>query len=189
MCATACSAVVSPSFFIFGMCLCKIGVWWHWITQFSVCVFRLPGPRNWEHLPVHIWRGSGGAGDHPHVVSFQWPPTPTATHFLSVAEVACSMAKSNIVKPALFTQDIVQPDIFRKTRCAVSSPFYFSWKGAELRCLRRWLKQICYQLRSVFGPWLICWTATWWCRLSLASTACEALRFSLPGRMTQPWQR
>lgn len=55
---------------------------------------------------------------------FSDPPTPT--HFLSVAEVACSMAKSNIVKPALFTQDIVQPDIFRKTRCAVSSPFYFS---------------------------------------------------------------
>lgn len=118
---------------------------------------------------------------------FSDPPTPT--HFLSVAEVACSMAKSNIVKPALFTQDIVQPDIFRKTRCAVSSPFYFSWKGAELRCLRRWLKQLFYQLRSVFGPWLICWTATWWYRLSLASTACEALRFSLPGRMTQPWQR
>ena len=124
------------------MCLCKIGVWWHWITQFSVCVFRLPGPRNWEHLPVHIWRGSGGAWDHPHVVSFQWPPPPTPTHFLSVAEVAFSMAKSNIVKPALFTQDIVQPDIFRKTCCAVSSPFYFSWKGAELRCLRRWLKQL-----------------------------------------------
>lgn len=49
---------------------------------------------------------------------------PNTTHtLLSVAEFACSMAKSNIVKPALFTQDIVRPDIFRKACCAVSSPF------------------------------------------------------------------
>ncbi|KAI3355319.1 hypothetical protein L3Q82_018169 [Scortum barcoo] len=49
---------------------------------------------------------------------FSDPPTPT--RILSVAEVACFMAKSNIVMPALFAQDIVQPDIFRKTCCAVS---------------------------------------------------------------------
>lgn len=51
------------------------------------------------------------------------------------------------------------------------------------------MKLLCYQQRSVFGPWLICWTATWWCLLSLASTACASLRDSLPGRMIQPWQR
>lgn len=66
--------------------------------------------------------------------------------------------------------------------------FYRSWKGADLWYLK-WRLNEALLPASVFGPWLICWTATWWCRLSLASTACESLRYLLPGRMTQPWQR
>ncbi|TNN73380.1 Limb region 1 [Liparis tanakae] len=43
-------------------------------------------------------------------------PHPPPPALLFAARVACSMAKSNIVRPALFTQRIVQPDTFRKTR-------------------------------------------------------------------------
>lgn len=69
---------------------------------------------------------------------------------LSVAEVACSMAKSNIVKPALFTQDIVQLDIFRKTCSAVSSPFIVAEKVPTWDTQKDdSMKLLCYQQRSV----------------------------------------
>lgn len=47
----------------------------------------------------------------------------SVTSPLSVTRAVSSVAKSNIVKAVLFTQDIVQPDTFRKTYYAVSSPF------------------------------------------------------------------
>lgn len=114
----------------------------------------------------------------------------SVTSPLSVAWVTCSMAKSNIAKAALFTQDIVELGHLPENMLRCFITFYDSWKGWALTHKKLTQRKAAFYLQlGVFAPWLICWTATWWCLLSLASTVCVSLRDSLPGRMTQPWQR
>lgn len=64
----------------------------------------------------------------------------SVTSPLSVAWVTCSMANSNIAKAALFTQDIVELNTFRKTCCVVSSPFMIPEK-VEPWHIKSWLKE------------------------------------------------
>ena len=193
VCARAVPAVLSFSvflFFVFGMCWYVIGVWWHWVTQFFVCisVFQDRGIANTSLSTF----GAAQAVLEILLILYPFSDPPSTLLFVrgrsSMLHGQEQHCPASFVYPGHTSARHLPEDML-----GFFITFYHRWKGADFGYLKNKndnsMKLLCSQQKSVSGPWLICWTATWWCRLWLASIACGSLRDSLPGRMTQPWQR